>query len=120
VAERAELALGFAGDDSGDPPFGGVHLTVRVHLGEVLSGSVWRAGREREGLQTESVGAGRSWALSYKLYCDALTTTDGRCQTFSRLAALSIFGKQWGRSGEGGQPPAIAASAPAPGLLCPF
>lgn len=92
-------------------PFGGVHSTARVYLGEVLSGSVWRAARaparpspreegradqEREGLRAGAEPGPSRAALSYKLYCDALTTTDGPCQTFPRLAVLSTFGRTMG------------------------
>ena len=34
------------------------------------------------------------------------------------LLSSALSAEQWGRSGERGQPPAIAASAPAPGLQC--
>lgn len=65
-----------------------------------LRGEEGRAGWEREGPRAESARARPSRARSYKLYCDALTTTDGPCQTFPRLAALSTFrrtmGPEWG------------------------
>lgn len=55
-------------------------------------------------------GAGRA-ARSYKLYCDALTTTDGPCQSSPDLLPSALSAEQWGRSGERGQPAAVAASA---------
>lgn len=53
-------------------------------------------------------------AQSYKLYCDALTTTDGPCQTSPDLLPSALSAEQWGGSGERGQPPAVAAFARPP------
>lgn len=83
--------------------FGGVHRTVRVHLGQVLCGRVRRAapvgggaGGPGTGDRARAAPEPSPAAPSYKLYCDALTTTDGPCQTFPRLAALSTFGRTMG------------------------
>lgn len=109
--------------------FGGVHRTVWVHLGQVLCGRVrcaapagGGAGGPGTGDRARAASEPSPAAPSYKLYCDALTTTDGPCQTFPRLAALSTFGRTMGPE-QGARPAACSRCArarswaPASGLL---
>lgn len=118
AAQRAELLADFAGVARGrlwgpPPIWRCAPNSARVYLGEVPASLVWRAapppppapaagGGAREpgaggtsGGRRAGARLGRA-ALSYKLYCDALTTTDGPCQTFPRLAVLSTFGRTMG------------------------
>lgn len=108
----------------GPPPFGGVHLTVWVHS-EVLSGSVRRAAPcGRRGARAVS-GRDRGRGAPEPGRA-ALRVTNSIVTHLLRLTALAkpspdllpsaLSAEQWGRSGERGQPPAIAASAPAPVL----
>ena len=101
-----------AGSRLGGPPSHSEVCTPQAGVPRgVPSGAVWRAARAparpapreegRAGLERAGLRAGGEpepsrAAPSYKLYCDALTTTDGPCQTFPRLAVLSTFGRTMG------------------------
>ena len=107
---------GYPGPASGTPIWRGVHLTVRVDWGKFCwvgaSGCLCARDRGQAGGRAGAERAER--ARSYKLYCDALTTTDGPCQTSPDLLPSALSAEQWGQSGELGQLPAVAASVHTP------
>lgn len=88
--------------------FGGVQITVRWTWGKFCRGV--RGAAPAGGI----AGGSGPGGLGVTNYCDALTTTDGPCQTSPDLLPSALSAEQWGRSGERGQPPAVAASARAP------
>lgn len=118
---------GAPGDGFGGhcPPLGGVHPTVRVRpekLRRAPRGALPPAGGGARGRGAGGTAGGERPSPGRA----ALRVTNSIVTHLLRLPALAkpspdllpsaLSAEQWGRSGERGQPPAIAASAPAPVL----
>lgn len=112
---------GAPGDGCGDLPLGrratnsaGVLRGSSVRLGAARRPprEEGRAGREREGPREPGRAALR---VTNSIVTHLLRRT-ALAKPSPDLLPSALSAEQWGRSGERGQPPAVAASAPAPVL----